>query len=249
MQAVLYVAHGTRVTAGVEQAIQFIERTKTDIPMPIQEICFLELAQPDIAQGVAKCVEQGATSIAIVPILLLTAQHANEDIPEEIAKAQTLYPHVNMTYGRPFGVHDKLVATIHKRIIEQQQPIHPKAEVLVIGRGSSDLAVQRDLGKLADKLKNDYGYHQVSTCFLYGSGRTFDEALQDLQARNVKQVFVVPYLLFTGLLRNGIVKKMEEFVFDINRVVLCDSLGYDDNVRQVLVERVLELLPISNEVA
>ena len=43
------------------------------IDVPIQEICFLELAAPSMDEGITKCVERGATKIAVVPILLLTA--------------------------------------------------------------------------------------------------------------------------------------------------------------------------------
>ena len=40
MQAVLYVAHGSRIKAGVEEAIQFIKSSQAMIDVPIQEICF-----------------------------------------------------------------------------------------------------------------------------------------------------------------------------------------------------------------
>ena len=244
MQAVLYVAHGTRVKEGIQQAIEFIQRTQVDVPVPIQQICFLELAEPDILQGIENCVKKGATNIAVVPILLLTAQHANEDIPIELAKAQSLYPDLTITYGRPFGVHDKLVETVYNRIQEQQK-MQSEAEVLIIGRGSSDPAVLRDLGEIAQKLQQRYAFKKVDTCFLYGKGRLLNEALDDLKTRNVKQTFIVPYLLFTGLLRKDIVKRMEQQAFDARRVILCESLGYDENVRQVLLERVHELLPTS----
>lgn len=246
MQAVLYVAHGTRVKEGIEQAIQFIERTKADVHAPIQQICFLELAEPDIVQGIQNCVQKGATSVAVVPILLLTAQHANEDIPQELEKARAIFPSVPIRYGRPFGVHDKLVDSLYARIMEANQDIDSEAEVLLIGRGSSDLAVMYDLGEIANKLKSKYSFKKVDTCFLYGKGRPFAETLEDLKNRNVNQVFIVPYLLFSGMLRKNIVKKMEQQDFDTSRVVLCESLGYGENVRQVLLERVNELLHAKN---
>lgn len=88
MQAILYVAHGSRVKAGVEQAKIFLKSVQQEIEIPIQEICFLELATPTIADGIASCINRGATAIAIVPILLLAAQHAKHDIPSEIDKAK-----------------------------------------------------------------------------------------------------------------------------------------------------------------
>ena len=61
-----------------------------------------------------------------------------------------------------------------------------------------------------------------------------------MKQRPLKQLFIVPYLLFSGLLRNGIQKKIE--TLDTSHVILCDSLGYDDNVEQVLIERVHEVI-------
>ena len=105
MQAVLYVGHGSRVRQGVLEAIQFIEQCKPSIEVPIQELCFLELAQPTIQEGIDLCVKQGATSIAVVPLLLLSAAHAKVDIPAEIAKSIIQHPHLHMTYSQAFGVH------------------------------------------------------------------------------------------------------------------------------------------------
>lgn len=40
MQATLYIAHGSQVKAGVEQAVAFLQRVQQEIEIPIQEICF-----------------------------------------------------------------------------------------------------------------------------------------------------------------------------------------------------------------
>ena len=51
---------------------------------------------------------------------------------------------------------------------------------------------------------------------------------------------IVPYLLFTGLLKQSIQKKIEESQFSDSEVILCECLGYDKNIKQVLVQRVYE---------
>ena len=194
MQAVLYVGHGSRVKAGVEEAIRFIKKSMAHIDVPIQEICFLELVEPSIGEGIATCVERGATKIAIVPILLLTANHANEDIPIEIEAEKNKYPHVEFTYGKPFGVHPKIVDGLYERIIEQQLVVESNAHVLLVGRGSSDPAVKRDLSKIGRLLAEKYSFQHVDVCFLYGAGPSFDEVLQQLQLSN--KYLISKYLLF-----------------------------------------------------
>ncbi|MFJ5767157.1 sirohydrochlorin chelatase [Lysinibacillus sp. NPDC093210] len=241
MQAILYVAHGSRVKAGVEQAVAFLQRVQQDIDLPIQEICFLELAQPTIAQGIENCVRQGATAIAIMPILLLAAQHAKQDIPQEIEKAKKRYSTVRFTYGEPLGVHELLIDTLQTRILETEL-YASNASVLLIGRGSSDPAVREDLAKIALRLREKYGYVAVDTCFLYGAGPSLEGWIKQRQQFN-HRVFIVPYLLFTGILRQSIAQQLQGY--EENNMILCNSLGYDDNVRKVLVERIVQLVQLN----
>src|SRR5690625_1300805 len=242
MQGVLYVAHGSRIKAGVEEAIGFIERSKPLIDVPIQEICFLELALPNISEGIATCVAKGATKIAVVPILLLTAHHAKRDIPLEIEAGKIRYPNVVFTYGETFGVHSKMVDSLFDRLLERDATFDDNSSVLLIGRGSSDQAVKRDLGYIAQLLSEKYAIEQVDICFLYGSKPSFDEALWDLQQTSLKQVFIIPYLLFSGILMNDIGKKVIEQSTEEQMYILCENLGYNKNMKDVLLESVDELL-------
>ena len=242
MQAVLYVAHGSRVKAGVEEARQFIETVKPQIDVEIQEICFLELADPSIVEGVSACVAKGATSIAIIPILLLTTNHAKKDLPLEVNHAKELYPDVSFSFGKPFGIHEKLIDSLQERVQEKSTKPNEEIDVLLIGRGSSDESVQYDFQQIADNLQQTANYAKVDICFLYGKGPSFENALEQLQSNRERSVYVVPYILFTGLLKIGIQKKMAQLGFADDEVVLCDCLGYDENVRQVLIERVKETL-------
>lgn len=240
MQAVLYVAHGSRVKAGINEAIQFLNEVKKEVDSPIQEICFLELAEPNILQGIESCVNRGASKIAVVPILLLKANHANEDIPQEVEKGMRKYPNVTFTYGKPFGINDLIIKSLNDRIQEQKISLNEDAEVLLIGRGSSDPQVLQDFTSIGQKLQTQYHYSKVNICFLYGLGPSFEQTLQQINRSNKKTLYIVPYLLFTGLLKQSIQKKIEESQFSDSEVILCECLGYDKNIKQVLVQRVYE---------
>ncbi|OCS87794.1 sirohydrochlorin chelatase [Caryophanon tenue] len=240
MEAVLYVAHGTRVQQGVDEAIQFIEFVKQNVRTNIQEICFLELAQPDIVDGVRRCVEQGATTIAVVPILLLTANHAKIDIPEDLAKAQQLFPHVQFTLGKPFGMHDKLLDSLHDRLFAHS--VEEDAHIYLIGRGSSDPTPKQDLTIIAQHFSARI-QRPVDVCFLYGVGPTFEDTLQHIQQSNDRTpIYIIPYLLFSGLLQQHIEKTIASLQFTTAPVTLCAPLGYDKNVQAVLAERAEQTL-------
>ena len=62
MEAVLYICHGSRIREASEQAISFIHQVMKKVNIPIQEIGFLELSEPTIAQSFERCVDKGATN-------------------------------------------------------------------------------------------------------------------------------------------------------------------------------------------
>jgi len=238
MQAVIYIAHGTRVQEGIDEAISFVERAKKYIPIKLQEICFLELVEPTIEQTIEHCIQKGATEIALVPILLLAANHAKKDIPAIVTSIERKYPHIVFSYGKPFGIHPSLVAQIYERIEEQASVLAPDAEILLIGRGSSDPAVVRDFAEVASRLKLRYGVRHVEIAFLYGNGPKFSSFVEKMLKIPNKQRYIVPYLLFQGLLRKHIEKELEGIKF----VTVCNSLGYGDRVLDVLLERTREAI-------
>ncbi|HIS28335.1 MAG TPA: sirohydrochlorin chelatase [Candidatus Avamphibacillus intestinigallinarum] len=245
MEAVLYIGHGSRVKAGVQEAIEFIEKAKKSIDVPIQEICFLELADPDIRTGVERCVKRGATTISIVPILLLTAVHAKFDIPEAIEEVKKAFPSIYFKYGRPFGVHEKINAALLDRVLEKVPSPKQDAAVLLIGRGSSDPDVKRDLTNVAKSLESLHTFQCVETCFMYGATPHFEEGLEHMLKTQHKQIFVIPYLLFQGILMNEISERIECIEDEEKEVILCDSLGYHINLVDVLKERTIELVESS----
>ncbi|MDQ0176528.1 sirohydrochlorin chelatase [Bacillus chungangensis] len=241
MQAILYIGHGSRMKEAVRQAIEFIEHGKKAISIPIQEICFLELASPSIPEGIKRCAEQGATKIAIVPVLLLTAVHAKIDIPIEIQKAKALYPAIQFEYGKPFGVHSKIIESLLAKIYEKEIKIKEDAMVLLVGRGSSDPDVKHNLAQIAQLLQQRYPFKKVSICFLTAAEPSFEEGLQLAIESRHEQVFVVPYLLFTGILMKSIERTVRQLKTGKQHFILCEYLGYHTNLQEVLIERAVAL--------
>ena len=237
-QAVLYVCHGSRVKAAYDEAIAFIARCQEHIKADFHEICFLELVSPSIEEGFSSCVKQGATHIAVVPLLLLTAAHAKKDIPLEIEKAFIRYPTVQITYGKPIGVHKKMAESVLERVCEQHMKASDSAIVVLIGRGSSDPDVVKDLQSVAELVKNHSGLNDVRTCYLTAAKPSFDEMLAELTQLKGKNIFLVPYLLFTGLLMKKIEAKVMHARKQNESIRLCRYLGYDLKVEEVFTERV-----------
>lgn len=242
MQAVLYVSHGSRVKETRHEAMAFMELVQGKVGVSLQETCFLELASPDIAEGIASLVEQGATAIAVVPVLLLSAGHYYEDIPDEVKKTALRYPDVRFTYGKPLGVQDRLVEILAERLEETAMERLPEAKILLVGRGGKSSEITRSVEEIAAKLAVMAEVPNVEVCYLAAAAPSFDEGLQASINSGSKQIFVVPYLWFTGLLVKSMQKKINALSSEEQQIILCGYLGDHPAMVDALAERVHEAL-------
>ncbi|MFC4323132.1 sirohydrochlorin chelatase [Litchfieldia salsa] len=244
MEAVLYICHGSRVPKASEEARFFIEKCMSRLSEKVfyQECCFLELAEPSIEDAFTRCVEKGATKISALPILLLTAGHAKSDIPEELIKMKKKYPHITIQYGRPIGVHPQMIDIVEERIKDSQVQISENSSILLVGRGASDPEVQRDFSELANLLSKKTNL-SVDICYLAACEPSFEEGLRLAGQREENQIFVVPYLLFTGILMKTMEKKIKTINKEMNKeFILCNYLGYHQILQDVIVSRVHEVI-------
>src|SRR5690625_6398681 len=108
------------------------------------------------------CVASGATHITVVPILLLTANHAKEDIPLEIETGMKKYADVSFTYGSAFGIQSKIIDSFYERMLEQRTAIANDATVLLVGRGSSVPADKHDLTMISNLMIEIYAHNLVN---------------------------------------------------------------------------------------
>ncbi|BAB05215.1 sirohydrochlorin chelatase [Halalkalibacterium halodurans] len=254
MKGIVYIGHGSRVEEGNEQLRAFVKKAierKRDIP--IQTIGFIELAEPSIEEAIDECVAMGATDIAIVPVLLLAAGHAKVDIPQEIERAEKKYPEVSFSYGRPFGVETVIVDVLKQRLeavgLKHVNGLpayddREEATILLVGRGSSDPDANSDLVKISRLLWEHVPVMEVEVCFLAATRPSLDEGLEKVIRLAGKKVYLLPYLLFSGVLMNSLQAKVNELNETLlnKEFLLCHYLGFDDQLVNILVERVDEVL-------
>ena len=90
MKYLLLIAHGSRRQSANDEISQLGERVAAleDNDFDGVVTAFLEIAKPDIHQGVARCVELGADHIVVVPYFLAGGNHVSKDIPAEIECAR-----------------------------------------------------------------------------------------------------------------------------------------------------------------
>jgi len=67
------------------------------------EAAFLELAEPSVAQALAKLATKGARQIVVMPYFLAAGAHVTRDIPEMLAEFRNHHPEIHLTMKAHIG--------------------------------------------------------------------------------------------------------------------------------------------------
>ncbi|WP_455661640.1 sirohydrochlorin chelatase [Pradoshia sp.] len=237
MRAILYVGHGTRSKKGADEAKQFLERVISAVKCEIQEISFLELTEPFIAEGFTRCVDRGATSICVVPVFLLSAGHIKKDIPEALEPLLLSYPDIPVEMTDPFGVREDLLDAMVELIKDAAPEVSRDDSVLIVGRGSSDPATLRDFARIVAGVKERMAFEQVESCYLAAASPTFQEGIEHICKRASGRVIVVPYLLFEGLLLAEVRREVRKRAGNGEDLILTSPLGKHEAVIHIIKNR------------
>ncbi|WP_408009307.1 sirohydrochlorin chelatase [Pseudalkalibacillus sp. A8] len=241
MKSVLYVCHGSRMGDGCQQAIDLIEEIQENVPVPIQEISFLELAEPTIETGFAHCIEKGATEVAVVPVFLLAARHVKNDIPKKLEVLKKRNPRVSVSFGKVFGIHERIIDILLERVSGKMMTRMGSAPVLIVGRGSSDPDMISTFAEIVSLFRNRTHYRDVKPCFLAAAEPGLKKSLYETLDKEGDSIIVIPYLLFTGVLIREM-KTMIDKITSEKDIILCDCLGFHPYLKEVLIDRVNETL-------
>lgn len=110
----LIVAHGSRRQASNDEVRQLAGRVgaQRGAAFDAVETAFLELAEPSIPEGLARCVARGAREIVVFPYFLAAGTHVASDIPETVEVFRAEHPHVNLRLTLHLGASEALPGAI-----------------------------------------------------------------------------------------------------------------------------------------
>ena len=114
MRALLLVSHGSRRAQSNEEVNQLCERLGLDMKHQFDMVhsAFLEIASPSIPEGIEQCIQEGASSITVLPYFLAMGRHVAEDIPSIVAEAGEKYPEVSISITRHIGASEGMLKLI-----------------------------------------------------------------------------------------------------------------------------------------
>ncbi|MEI4623108.1 sirohydrochlorin chelatase [Bacillus pfraonensis] len=232
MKGIVYMGHGSRLHEGNEQFIHFVKSVIKERSESIQKIGFLELTTPTVQDAIVAAIQDGATEVLLVPVLLFAAAHYKRDVPFEIEKIKKLYPHSTFSVVPPFSTHPLMIELVVKRIREAM-PMQ-NSEILLVGRGSSDSQPIHELKQIGAAVEQRLSL-PVSCSFLTKGTPSFPDELNE-KAAHARHVYVMPYLLFTGLLLQKINRYAEKYA----NATTCNCLQFDSYMKSALLERMEE---------
>jgi sirohydrochlorin cobaltochelatase len=241
--ALLIVGHGSRDPRGAREFHDLVELVRRTNPLLTVEGGFIELSRPPISECVGRLAERGTKNVAAVPLMLLAAGHAKDDIPATLAREKMDHPTMIFNYGRALGIRPELLELMDERVaavVSEEE----KAEtaILVVGRGSSDPDANSDLSKIARLFYEGRPYPAVESAYISMTPPDVADGLDRCSRLGARCVVVFSYFLFTGVLEERIRQQSEAFAVS-NPDVEVRYAGYfgpDPRVADLLVERYTE---------
>jgi sirohydrochlorin cobaltochelatase len=241
--ALLVVGHGSRDPRGAREFHELLALMRGRNPhLPI-EGGFIELSQPPISECVDRLAEGGARNVAAVPLMLLAAGHAKDDIPATLVREKMSHPQMSFQYGRALGIRPELLELMEERI-SAVVPEDEKEEtaVLVVGRGSSDPDANSDLSKIARLFYEGRPYPVVEGAYVSMTPPNVAAGLDRCRRLGARRVVVFSYFLFTGVLEERIREQSQAFVAEHPdfEVRYAGYFGPDERIADLLMERYTE---------
>ena len=247
----LVVGHGTADPIGAEETRQVTRLAAGMLPGVPVELGFLEVIGPSLGESLLQLAARGARDVVAAPLLLFTAGHAKQDVPEALA-AGARNAGVAVRQSDPFGCHTDIVALSRQRRCEAIRGLEPtpteSTVLLMVGRGSSDPSAHRQLHDFAvatlaadaDGCRHGAAGCRLELGFVAAARPTLAEAIAAAATGDgpVRRVIVQPHLLFRGHVEDQVaaaVGKARVEYPDIEWVQV-GRLGPDDRVARSLVE-------------
>jgi sirohydrochlorin cobaltochelatase len=240
---ILLVGHGSRERAGNAEILAFAEQWRLRQPGWHIEVCFIELAEVLLDEGLRRAAER-SPRVIVVPLILNAAGHVKMDIPQAIDHARLQHPTVQFLYTPELRACDPLLRVMQRRLQTAMQaldmPDPTTTGVVLLGRGSSDRHANGEMAKMARWLMEESEHELVDVAFTGITHPRLEKVVQRQQLLGMTQVAVLPYYLFNGTLIERIKRQVGHLKtqYPTLRFALTDYFGFEPEVFELLDERV-----------
>ena len=246
--ALLLIGHGSRDTEAIAEYETFAGHLSNHIKLPVYP-CFLEFADPPIVAGIQACLEAGARRVVALPLFLGPAGHQKNDVPAILNWAKQQWPDIDFKYGTPLGPQPQIINVLAQRAQEAmaQSSVDISASdtaLVLIGRGSNDPDSNSDVFKIARMLWEGRAYGWVEPAFYALTQPDIETVIERCVKLGAKRIISLPFLLFTGLIRQRLDAKVlaaRQRYPDVE-ILTAEHLGQHHDIMEAVLYRYQQAL-------
>jgi len=244
-ETILLVGHGSREAAGNEEIERFATLWRERRPDDRIDVCFIEFSDVTLDDGMDRAAKD-AQRVIVLPLILGAAGHVKMEIPHHIAHARERHPDVHFVMAKHLGADMRILQALKQELshamLALDAPDAKNTGVIVLARGSSDKVANGEIAKMARWLYEETDHEMVDLAF---TGITFpkvETVAQRQVACGMKQVIVLPYYLFTGVLIQRIARQVERLAtqYPTTTFGLGNYIGFADAIFDLIDERLVE---------
>jgi precorrin-8X/cobalt-precorrin-8 methylmutase len=247
--AIVIAGHGSKDPEGVLEFERLVKLVRERAGERHVQHGFLEFARPTIDEAARTLITAGDQRIAIVPLVLLAATHAKNDIPSEVLALQQEFPVTQLHYGSALHLHPNILRLFRQRIVEAEARSPQKIRraescLVVVGRGTTDPDANSDVSKLARLLQEGMGFGGSYVCYSGTAKPLVADGLQQAVRLGFARIIVAPFFLFTGVLVKRIYEATDAFAADRPKTefLKADYLGIHPLLADAFLERAEETI-------
>ena len=242
---ILLVGHGSREPSGNAEIERFAAQWRERRPDDRIEVCFIEFADCLLDAGLDRAAA-GSTRVIVVPLILGAAGHVKMEIPHHIAHARERHPEIEFVMAKHLGagtpVLTALKVELRTAMLALDAPDAKNTGIVLLARGSSDKVANGEVAKMARWLFEESEHEMVDLAF---TGITFpklETVVQRQVACGMKQIIVLPYYLFTGVLIERIGRQVARLERQYPHIAfaLGRYIGFAEAIYALLDARVAE---------
>ncbi|MEJ7541465.1 sirohydrochlorin chelatase [Staphylococcus intermedius] len=232
LRKVIFVVHGMRKGQLNQTLTQFVAQLFEAEQMDY-ETAFLESETASLPTVIEDQVNQGATELLLVPLLLFSASHYYEDIVDSLEDWRRMYPQTVFHLAQPLGTHPKMKNWVAAQIASDLDDTVQDTAVVVIAHGSArfsepDVALENIANELSTASRPCY------PCMVYGK-LNYEKVLTEL-AQKWPKLLIIPYFFYDGYL----VQRTKQRIGALNLpcdITFTTAINFHPVLKEVIVQR------------
>jgi len=240
---ILLVGHGSRHSGANDEIERFGELWRQRQPDWHIEVCFIELAEVLLDEGLDRAT-RAAHKVVVVPLILGAAGHVKMEIPAAVNRARERHPLVDYVCVHHLGLGEELFGILRsqlKQVLKTLDALDPQTTgIILLGCGSSDSAANSELAKMARWIFEDGDHELVDIAFTGITLPRLESVVQHQARLGMMQIAIVPVYLFNGVLIDRIGRQVDRLTRRYPRISfsLGSYFGFDKGIFDLLERRV-----------